>query len=89
MRVLVIMQGGAGGRLTGPEIRAWALAKALAEDHAVTVAVDDPAAATRDGLRLISNHRRELLRTGAPTRRRHRNRGRPIPAGCSAVSNEP
>lgn len=61
MRVLVIMQGGAGGRLTGPEIRAWALAKALAEDHAVTVAVDDPAAATRDGLRLISNHRRELL----------------------------
>ena len=48
--------------MTGPEIRGWALATSLAEQHTVTVAVDDPSQASRDGVRLISNRRRELVR---------------------------
>lgn len=62
MRVLVVLQGGVGARVTGPEIRGWAVARALAERHAVTVAVDDPTQVSRDGLRLTSNRRRELVR---------------------------
>ena len=48
--------------MSGPEIRGWALARSLAETHTVTVAVDDPERANRDGVRLISNRRRELVR---------------------------
>jgi glycosyltransferase involved in cell wall biosynthesis len=62
MRVLVVVQGGVGARVSGPEIRGWALARALAERHAVTVAVDDPPEASRDGVALVSNRRGELVR---------------------------
>jgi glycosyltransferase involved in cell wall biosynthesis len=48
--------------MSGPEIRGWALARSLAESHTVTVAVDDAREAERDGVRLISNRRRELVR---------------------------
>jgi glycosyltransferase involved in cell wall biosynthesis len=62
MRVLVVVQGGVGTRVAGPAIRGWAMARALAEHHDVTVAVDEPSETSRDGLRLISNRRRELVR---------------------------
>jgi glycosyltransferase involved in cell wall biosynthesis len=62
LRILVAIQGGAGARVTGPEIRGWALACALAERHEVTVALHDPPAAHRDGLRLVRFTRRTLVR---------------------------
>jgi glycosyltransferase involved in cell wall biosynthesis len=61
MRVLVVVQGGAGAKVAGPEIRGWALARALAEHHDVTVAVEKPSASSREGLRLIRNRRSELV----------------------------
>lgn len=61
MRTLVVIQGGVGAKVTGPEIRGWAMARGLAEHHDVTVAVDDASAGVRDGLPLISNRRRELV----------------------------
>lgn len=67
MRVLVAVNGGVGGRVTGPEIRGWEVARALAEHHDVTVAVHDPPAAQRDGLPLVPFTRRELTRSA----RRH------------------
>lgn len=62
MRILVAIHGGAGSRITGPEIRGWALAHALAERHDVTVALHDPPATERDGLRLVALNRRSLVR---------------------------
>src|SRR6185312_10051342 len=61
MRTLVVIQGGIGAKVTGPEIRGWAMARGLSEHHDVTVAVDDPSAGVHDGLPLISNRRRELV----------------------------
>jgi glycosyltransferase involved in cell wall biosynthesis len=61
MKILVAIQGGAGSKVTGPEIRGWAVARGLAERHEVTVAVQNPPAASRDGLRMIPNRRREVL----------------------------
>src|ERR1044072_7839071 len=47
MRTLVVVNGGIGARVTGPEIRGWAMARALAERHDVTVAIHTPPAQTR------------------------------------------
>jgi glycosyltransferase involved in cell wall biosynthesis len=62
MRILVVVSGDAGSRVTGPEIRGWALARALAERHDVTVIVHNPPASTRDGHRLVAFTRRALVR---------------------------
>lgn len=62
MRVLVVVQGGAGTKVAGPEIRGQAVAQALAGRHQVTVAVDEPPSATHDGLRMVHNRRAELVR---------------------------
>ncbi len=62
MRILVAIHGGAGTRVTGPEIRGWALASALAERHEVTVALHDPPESSRGGLRLLPFTRRALVR---------------------------
>src|SRR3954471_15641162 len=62
MRILVAVHGGAGARVTGPEIRGWALARALAEQHEVSVIVHEPPADTRDGLRLVGFSRQALVR---------------------------
>lgn len=62
MRILVVVSGDAGSRVTGPEIRGWALARALAERHEVTVIVHNPPSSTRDGLRLVAFTRRALVR---------------------------
>ena len=73
MRILVVVHGGAGSRVTGPEIRGWAMARALAERHEVTVAVHDPPAPTSaDGLRLVPFDARDADPRGAPARRRRR-----------------
>jgi glycosyltransferase involved in cell wall biosynthesis len=62
MRILVVIHGGAGAKVTGPEIRGWALARALAESHQVTVALHDPPAASREGVRLVRFSRATLVR---------------------------
>jgi glycosyltransferase involved in cell wall biosynthesis len=62
LRILVAIHGTGGSRVTGPEIRGWALAHALAERHEVTVALYDPPASHRDGLRLVPFTRRALVR---------------------------
>jgi len=62
MRILVVIHGGAGARVTGPEIRGWNLASALAERHEVTVALHDPPEPERDGLRLVPFTRGTLVR---------------------------
>jgi len=60
MRLLVVVQGGLGTRLSGPEIRGWALARALGRHHEVTVAVQRPTVRNRDGLRVVSSRRSVL-----------------------------
>jgi glycosyltransferase involved in cell wall biosynthesis len=62
MRILVVVSGDAGSRVTGPEIRGWALARALGERHEVTVIVHNPPTATRHGLRLVAFTRGALVR---------------------------
>ncbi len=62
MRTLVVVQGGIGTRVTGPEIRGWAVARALAERHDVTVAINNPPSATHEGLRLVPSTRGSLVR---------------------------
>lgn len=62
MRILVVIHGGVGPRVTGPEIRGWEIARALGEHHAVTVAVQDPPSPSRDGHRLVQFTRRALIR---------------------------
>jgi len=62
VRVLVVVQGGGGAKVTGPEIRGWALAHAFAEHHEVTVALHDPPSAERDGMRLVEFSRGTLIR---------------------------
>jgi glycosyltransferase involved in cell wall biosynthesis len=67
MRLLVVVHGGVGGRVTGPEIRGWEIARALSAHHDVTVAVHDPPGPEKDGLPLVPSTRRELGRVA----RRH------------------
>jgi glycosyltransferase involved in cell wall biosynthesis len=62
MRILVVVQGGGGTRVSGPEIRAWALAHAFAEHHDVTVILNAPEATERDGMRLVAFSRGALVR---------------------------
>jgi glycosyltransferase involved in cell wall biosynthesis len=62
MRILVVVNGGVGSRVAGPEIRGWEMARALGERHEVTVAARNPPSRTRDGHRLISLSRRALIR---------------------------
>jgi glycosyltransferase involved in cell wall biosynthesis len=60
-RVLVLVPGALGERLTGPEIRAWEFAKALSIDYEVTVAAHCDAT-ERDGISVVPSSRRHLLR---------------------------
>jgi glycosyltransferase involved in cell wall biosynthesis len=60
-RVLVLVPGALGERLTGPEIRAWEFAKALSIDYEVTMAANCDAA-ERDGISVVPSSRRRLLR---------------------------
>jgi glycosyltransferase involved in cell wall biosynthesis len=62
VRVLVAVQGSAGEKVTGPEIRGWAVARGLAEHHDVTVILQSPPVAERDGMRLVPFSRGALIR---------------------------
>lgn len=62
MRILAAVGGGTGSRISGPEIRGWALARALGERHEVTVAVHEPGPLELDGHRLIPYARRHIMR---------------------------
>jgi glycosyltransferase involved in cell wall biosynthesis len=61
-RILIAVPGKLTGRMSGPVIRYWALARALSESFDVTMAVTDPPAHQRDGIRLVPFVRRQLLR---------------------------
>lgn len=63
-RVLVLVPGALGERLSGPEIRAWEFAKALRHDHEVTVAAKD-GCGEREGIPVVAFDRLGLLREGA------------------------
>ena len=60
-RVLVLVPGKLSRHMSGPPIRAWAIARALSESFDVTAAVTDPPAPQRDGIRLVPFGRRRLL----------------------------
>ncbi len=61
-RILVLVPGDVGTRMSGPAIRAWMLARGLSESHEVTVAIDGqlPDAAP-DGLRMLRTTRPRFL----------------------------
>ena len=59
-RVLVGVPGKLSARMSGPGIRAWALAQALNEVFDVTAATTDPPAESRNGVRLVPFTRRRL-----------------------------
>jgi glycosyltransferase involved in cell wall biosynthesis len=61
--VLVLLEGGAGELRSGPEIRGWELARALARSMPVTVAADQSGGAARvPGVRVIRRRRAGLVR---------------------------
>ena len=62
LRILVLVPGAPEGRVAGPEIRAWELARALAAHHPVTAVVRRGAAGGRDGVRIVPWTRRAILR---------------------------
>lgn len=62
LRMLVLVPGAPEGRVAGPEIRAWELARALAAHHPVTAIVRRGAAGRRDGVRIVPWTRRAILR---------------------------
>jgi glycosyltransferase involved in cell wall biosynthesis len=66
-RTLVLVPGALGERLTGPEIRAWEFAKALALDRDVTAVAQggvaqSGASGERDGVRIVPWSRRAIVR---------------------------
>jgi glycosyltransferase involved in cell wall biosynthesis len=61
-RVLILVPGVLGERLSGPEIRAVRLAQALAAEHRVTLMAPSPGAEEHDGLAVVPFSRRRLLR---------------------------
>jgi glycosyltransferase involved in cell wall biosynthesis len=66
-RVLVLVPGALGERLSGPEIRAWEFAKALALEHTVTAVAQGGVAHSgkggeRDGVRIVPWSRQAIVR---------------------------
>jgi glycosyltransferase involved in cell wall biosynthesis len=66
-RVLVLVPGELGERLSGPEIRAVRLARALSAEHRVTLMAPGSDGGEHDGIPVVPLSRRRLLREG----RRH------------------
>jgi hypothetical protein len=62
MRVLVLIQGPLGDRLSGPEIRGWETARAFAQRHSVTALADVVVPEVREGIRIVPRSRRGILR---------------------------
>ena len=61
-RVLVLVPGRLDSRVSGPEIRAWEFAKALAGEFDVTAAARTNRIGVRDGVHVVPWSRRRLLR---------------------------
>ena len=61
-RLLVLLPGLSDGRMAGPEIRGWEMAKVLSGAFDVTVAASVAEEQTQEGLRLIPNRRRRVVR---------------------------
>ena len=60
LRVLVVIPGHVGPNMSGPAIRGWHLAEALAERHVVTVADRRARRASRGDVRLVPSTRRSI-----------------------------
>lgn len=60
-RVLVIVQGELGDRPSGPQIRGWEIARALAARHAVTIAASTSTDTEYGGIPVVPRARRRLL----------------------------
>src|SRR4051812_33459561 len=58
----MLVPGPLGEKVTGPEIRAWALATGLAARHDVTAAVPGAAEGEREGVRVVPWTRARVLR---------------------------
>lgn len=63
-RVLVLVPGALGERLSGPEIRAVRLAQAMSAEHAVTLMAPGAGRGEHEGLPVVPFSRRRLLREG-------------------------
>jgi glycosyltransferase involved in cell wall biosynthesis len=61
-RILVLVHGTIGTHMSGPEIRGWQIAKALAARHTVTVADRGPNERLHDGVRVVPTTRGRLVR---------------------------
>jgi glycosyltransferase involved in cell wall biosynthesis len=59
-RVLVLVPGALGERLSGPEIRAWEFARALSTDYEVTLAAKH-GGGEREGIPVVTSSRHQLL----------------------------
>jgi glycosyltransferase involved in cell wall biosynthesis len=61
-RVLILVPGALGERLSGPEIRAVRLGQALSVEHRVTLMAPSAGSGEHDGLTVVPFSRRRLLR---------------------------
>lgn len=61
-RILVLVQGTLSEKMSGPEIRGFEIARALAAQHRVTAIVRRPTRASREGVALAPFTRRRLIR---------------------------
>jgi glycosyltransferase involved in cell wall biosynthesis len=62
LRVLVLVQGTLGDRLSGPEIRGWEIVRAFAGRHQVTALAFVSERTTREGITVAPYTRRNLIR---------------------------
>jgi glycosyltransferase involved in cell wall biosynthesis len=62
LRVLVLVPGTLGERVSGPEIRGWRLARELARTHEVTILAPNQAPERRHGVQLLPYSRLRLAR---------------------------
>lgn len=62
MKILCLVYGDLGTRLSGPGIRGLALARRLARDHEVTVAIGDGSGDAGPGIRVIPSARHHVAR---------------------------
>jgi glycosyltransferase involved in cell wall biosynthesis len=61
LRVLVLIQGALGERLTGPEIRGWEIVRSFSASHAVTVVAPVAEEHLREGIRVLPRTRRRVV----------------------------
>lgn len=62
LRILVLVQGKLGEKMSGPEIRGFEIAKALSSRHEVTAVAREPATDSHEGVAVVPFSRRRILR---------------------------